>query len=93
MQVAKEQISDLKKKLIMVDNAKGVAEFARDEKLGPSRRLSLPELRLKLLGTRPRKRVTRQGWLIPMPPLKLKSQEYAGYTAPRFGKRPSSELR
>ena len=31
MQIAKEQISDLKKKLIEVDNAKGVAEFARDE--------------------------------------------------------------
>ena len=31
LQIAKEQISDLKKKLIMVDNAKGVAEFARDE--------------------------------------------------------------
>ena len=31
MQIAKEQISDLKKKLIEADNAKGVAEFARDE--------------------------------------------------------------
>ena len=31
MQIAKEQISDLKKKLIMAENAKGVAEFARDE--------------------------------------------------------------
>ena len=31
MQIAKEQINDLKKKLIMADNAKGVAEFARDE--------------------------------------------------------------
>ena len=31
LQIAKEQISDLKKKLIEADNAKGVAEFARDE--------------------------------------------------------------
>ena len=31
MQIAKEQISDLKNKLIEADNAKGVAEFARDE--------------------------------------------------------------
>ncbi|XP_050290106.1 uncharacterized protein LOC126728300 [Quercus robur] len=31
LQIANEQISDLKKKLIMVENAKGVAEFARDE--------------------------------------------------------------
>ena len=31
LQIAKEQISDLKKKLIMADNAKGVVEFARDE--------------------------------------------------------------
>ena len=31
LQIAKEQISDLKKKLIMADNVKGVAEFARDE--------------------------------------------------------------
>ena len=31
MEIAKEQISDLKKKLIEADNAKGVAEFARDE--------------------------------------------------------------
>ena len=31
MQIAKEQISDLKKKLIMAENAKGVAEFAQDE--------------------------------------------------------------
>ena len=31
LQIAKEQINDLKKKLIMADNAKGVAEFARDE--------------------------------------------------------------
>ena len=31
LQIAKEQISDLKKKLIMVDNARGVAEYARDE--------------------------------------------------------------
>ncbi|XP_050278174.1 uncharacterized protein LOC126719688 [Quercus robur] len=31
LQIAKEQIRDLKKKLIMAENAKGVAEFARDE--------------------------------------------------------------
>ena len=31
MEIAKEQISDLKKKLIEVDNAKGVAKFAKDE--------------------------------------------------------------
>ena len=31
MQIAKEQISDLKKRLIMAENAKGVAEYARDE--------------------------------------------------------------
>ena len=31
MQIAKEQISDLKKKLIMAENAKGVAEYAQDE--------------------------------------------------------------
>ena len=31
MQIAKEQISDLKKKLIEADNAKGMAEFARNE--------------------------------------------------------------
>ena len=31
LQIAKEQISDLKKKLIMADNAKGMAEFTRDE--------------------------------------------------------------
>ena len=31
LQIAKEQINDLKKKLIMADNAKGVAEFAWDE--------------------------------------------------------------
>ena len=31
MQIAKEQISDLKKKLIETNNAKGVAEFAKDE--------------------------------------------------------------
>ena len=31
LQIAKEQINDLKKKLIMAENAKGVAEFARDE--------------------------------------------------------------
>ena len=33
MQIAKEQISDLKKKLIMVENAKDMVEFARDEAL------------------------------------------------------------
>ena len=31
LKITKEQISDLKKKLIEADNAKGVAEFARDE--------------------------------------------------------------
>ena len=31
MQIAKEQISDLKKQLIEANNAKGVAEFAKDE--------------------------------------------------------------
>ena len=31
MEIAKKQISDLKKKLIEADNAKGVAEWARDE--------------------------------------------------------------
>ena len=31
MEIAKEQISNLKKKLIEADNAKGVAEFVRDE--------------------------------------------------------------
>ena len=31
LQIAKEQISDLKKKLIEADNTKGVAEFAKDE--------------------------------------------------------------
>ena len=31
MRIAKEQISDLKKRLILAENAKGVAEYARDE--------------------------------------------------------------
>ena len=31
MQIAKEQINDLKKRLITAENAKGVAEYARDE--------------------------------------------------------------
>ena len=31
MQIAKEQISDLKKQLIEANNAKGVAKFAKDE--------------------------------------------------------------
>ena len=31
LQIAKEQISDLKKQLIEANNAKGVAEFAKDE--------------------------------------------------------------
>ena len=31
LQIAKEQINDLKEKLIMANNDKGVAEFARDE--------------------------------------------------------------
>ncbi|XP_030943810.1 uncharacterized protein LOC115968537 [Quercus lobata] len=31
LQIAKEQISDLKKRLITAENAKGVAEYARDE--------------------------------------------------------------
>ena len=31
MQIAKEQINDLKKKLIEANNAKGMAEFAKDE--------------------------------------------------------------
>ena len=31
LEITKEQISDLKKKLIETDNAKGVAELARDE--------------------------------------------------------------
>ena len=31
MEIAKEQISDLKKKLIEADNTKGVAEWVRDE--------------------------------------------------------------
>ena len=58
---------------------------------GPSRRLSLPELRPKLLRIRPRRRVTR-GWLKLRPSLKLKSLEYTGYTTPKFGTRPSNEL-
>ena len=32
------------------------------------------------------------GWLKPRPPLKLKSLEYASYTAPKFGTRPLNEL-
>ena len=48
----------------------------------------MPELRPKWLGTKPRRRVTRRRWLKPRPPLKLKFLEYAGYTAPRFRKRP-----
>ena len=31
LQIAKDQISDLKKKLILAENAKGVAEYARNE--------------------------------------------------------------
>ena len=31
MQIAKEQIGDLKKRLITAENAEGVAEYARDE--------------------------------------------------------------
>ena len=31
LQIAKEQISDLKKQLIEANNAKGVAKFAKDE--------------------------------------------------------------
>ena len=31
MRIAKEQINDLKKRLILAENDKGVAEYARDE--------------------------------------------------------------
>ena len=31
LRIAKEQISDLKKRLILAENAKGMAEYARDE--------------------------------------------------------------
>ena len=33
MQIAKGQINDLKKRLVTAENAKGVAEYARDETL------------------------------------------------------------
>ena len=37
MRIAKEQISDLKKRLIMVENDKGVAEYTRDESMRAKR--------------------------------------------------------
>ena len=37
MRIAKEQISDLKKRLILAENDKGVAEYARDETMRAKR--------------------------------------------------------
>ena len=37
LRIAKEQISDLKKRLIMVENDKGVAEYTRDESMRAKR--------------------------------------------------------
>ena len=37
MRIAKKQISDLKKRLILVENDKGVAEYARDEAMRAKR--------------------------------------------------------
>ena len=37
MRIAKEQISDLKKRLILAENDKGVAEYARDEAMRAKR--------------------------------------------------------
>ena len=79
LKIAKEQITDLKKKLAEAKGAKNVTKWARDEALrAPRRRL--------------RRRLMTWEWLRPRPFSRLKSLGYAGSTIPRFGMRPLSML-
>ena len=78
MQIAKEQIADLKKKLIELEGAKNVAEWARDEALRAKEEAVFVRAEAE--------------WLRPRPSSKLKFMGYAGFIVPRSGMRTSSRL-
>ena len=93
LQIAKDLIEDLSKKLAAAEHDKRVAEYAREEALRAKqeaefgRKPSLPEMMQRLPRKQPRMMVIMRGWLKPKPPLKPRFLEYAGFIAPRFGKR------
>ena len=92
LEIAKKQINDLKKKLTEAENAKGVAEWARDEAVRAKTETEFAKTEAETSKDKAEKEVTMRGWLKPRLFLKLKSLVYAGYTAPRFGIRPSNKL-
>ena len=61
MRIAKEQISDLKKRLILAKNDKGVAEYARDETIRAKREAEFARNEAEAAKERLRTRVTTRG--------------------------------
>ena len=63
LQIAKEQIVDLKQKLAVAEGGKKVPEWAKDEALRAKERLCLPGLRPSTPRRRPKRRPMTWEWL------------------------------
>ena len=88
MRIAKEQISDLNKRLILAENDKGVAEYTRDEVMRAKQEAEFSRNEAEAA----KKTAEDEGYNARVADtqasLKAQIPEYAGFTAPRFGKRP-----
>ena len=96
MQIVKEQIADLKKKLIELEGAKNVAEWARDEALRAKEEAVFVRAEAECSKEKAKEEAVfaraEAEWLRPRPSSKLKFMGYAGFIVPRSGMRTSSRL-
>ena len=93
MEIAKEQIGDLKKKLTEAERAKGVAKWARDEAVRAKIEAEFAKTEVDTSKDKVEEKAYDARVADTQAAPKVKSLVYASYTAPRFGMKLSNELR
>ena len=92
LQIAKEQILDLKKKLTEAKRAKNVAEWARDEAQRAKEEAMFARMKAECSKEKAEEKAYNLGVAETQATLKAQVPGYASSTVPRFGMRPSSKL-
>ena len=95
LEIAKEQIGDLNKKLTEAEKAKGVTEWTKDEAVKAKTEAEFAKTEAETSKDKAEEEAYDAGVAdtqATLKALKLKSLVYAGYTAPKFGMKPSNKL-
>ena len=88
MQIAKEQIVDLKKKLVEAEGAKNVAMWARDEAMRAKEEAEFARTEAECSKEKAKEEAYDSRVAETEAALKAQVPGYAGFITPRFGTRP-----